>query len=211
MPPAAARAARRGPYSVHPGVEMMQRWVATLNAKSGRSLEEWVSLVRKSGPASEDAQREWLKARHGLGTNAAWWIVDRVHGRGEEDVNPQAYLAAAEGWVAAMYSGKRESLRPIHDQLIEAAQALGSDVRICPCKTIVPFYRKHVFAEIKPATNSRVDFGLALGAMKTPSRVESLGARAKGNRITHRIALAAAGEVDDEVLGWLRRAYDLNQ
>ena len=45
----------------------------------------------------------------------------------------------------------REALRALHDRIIELGVSLGDDVRICPCKTIVPLYRKHVFAEIKPA------------------------------------------------------------
>src|SRR3954464_7855734 len=32
----------RGMYSVHPGVSMMQRWIAELKQKTGRTLDEWV-------------------------------------------------------------------------------------------------------------------------------------------------------------------------
>lgn len=28
--------------------------------------------------------------------------------------------------------------------------------------------------------------------------------------VTHRIGLASPGEVDDEVVGWFQRAYDVN-
>src|SRR5215510_810421 len=60
-------------YSVHPGVVMVQKWVETLPEKTGRSLEEWISLVKKSGPKTEKERREWLKDKHKLGTNSAWW------------------------------------------------------------------------------------------------------------------------------------------
>src|SRR5262249_34008803 len=80
-------------------------------------------------------------------------------GRGLEDGDPEKYLEAAEGYVAAMFAGQRAGLRPIYDALIRIGRALGGDVKICPCKTIVPLYRRHVFAEIKPATNSRIDLG----------------------------------------------------
>ncbi len=33
-----------GPYSVHPGVAMVQKWIEELPGKTGRSLEEWISV-----------------------------------------------------------------------------------------------------------------------------------------------------------------------
>jgi hypothetical protein len=208
-----ARAARKSLYSVHPGVKMMQDWVATLKDKTGRSLEEWITLVKKDGPADVAKQREWLKSKHKLGTNSAWWIAERAAGRGGEDADPESYLRAAAGWVEAQYAGKKQPLRPLYDRLLEMALALGSDVRACPCKTIVPLYRRHVFAEIKPGSNTRIDLGLALkkAAGKIPKRLLPTGGAAKGDRITHRIPISAAGEIDDEVRRWLRVAYDLDE
>ncbi|HJY86909.1 MAG TPA: hypothetical protein VKE24_08740 [Candidatus Acidoferrales bacterium] len=34
-------------YGVHPSVAMVQKWVAELKEKTGRSLEEWIALVKK--------------------------------------------------------------------------------------------------------------------------------------------------------------------
>jgi hypothetical protein len=45
-------------YSVHPGVTIVQNWVATLKEKTGRSLEEWLALIRKSGPETERQRRD---------------------------------------------------------------------------------------------------------------------------------------------------------
>jgi hypothetical protein len=42
-----------GPYSVHPGVLQVQKWVQDLPAKTGRSLEEWLALARKAGIPTE--------------------------------------------------------------------------------------------------------------------------------------------------------------
>ena len=51
-----------------------------------------------------------------------------------------------------MYSGGKAGLRPIHDALLKLSRSLGDDVRVCPCKTIVPLYRNHVFAEMGATT-----------------------------------------------------------
>src|SRR5579884_966636 len=74
----------RSPYDVHPGVLVTQKWVRELAEKTGRSLEEWLRLVRDEGPAAEKERRDWLKKEHGLGTNSAWWIAERADGKGTE-------------------------------------------------------------------------------------------------------------------------------
>jgi Domain of unknown function (DUF5655)/Domain of unknown function (DUF4287) len=199
------------PYDVHPGIAMMQKWVTELIEKTGRSLEEWIELVKKEGPKGEKERREWLKSKYKLGTNSAWWIAECCEGKGE-DSDPEAYLAAAVRYVDEQYAGPKEKLRPIYDQLLGLGKSLGDDVRVCPCKTIVPLYRKHVFAQIKPTTNSRIDLGFALAAYKgkLPKRMIDTGGLAKKDRITHRIEIKAMNEVDDDVKKWLRTAYDID-
>jgi hypothetical protein len=87
---AATAAAPR--YDVHPGVAMVQKWVAELPAKTGRTrpvvhhrpaeplwvaelpaktgltLEQWAGLVKKSKLTTAE-KRDWLKREHGHGTN----------------------------------------------------------------------------------------------------------------------------------------------
>jgi hypothetical protein len=127
--------------------------------------------------------------------------------RGEAD--PDLYLEAAERDVETMFSGGKAKLRPLYDALLKLGLKTGKEAKACPCKTIVPLYREHVFAEIKPATNSRIDLGLALGSdtTKLPARIEAVK-NAKGNRITHRIAIEAVDQVDEFVERWLRKAYE---
>jgi hypothetical protein len=99
-------------------------------------------------------------------------------------------------------------LRPIYDELLQLGFSLGEDVKACPCKTMVPLYRNHVFAQIKPATRTRIDFGFALGARKGAGRLMETGGYAKKDRITHRIGLESVAQIDAEVKRWLKVAYD---
>jgi hypothetical protein len=202
----------RSIYSVHPSVAYAQSIINNLPKTTGKSIEEWIALVKKSGPRGEKERRDWLKKNYKLGGTTAWMIVDRVEGKGAEDTDPEAYLKSAVEFVEAMYAGAKAALRPIHDALINLGMSLGGDVKICPCQTIVPFYREHVFAQIKPATRTRIDFGLALkGAKKKPPRrLIDTGGLAKGDRITHRIEITSENEINDEVKTWLKMAYDLD-
>src|SRR4030095_15844454 len=107
-------------YGVHPGVVMVQKWIAELKAKTGRSLDEWVALAKKEGAASETDRRDWLKINHKLGTNSAW-IAARVEGKESEEDSPERYLAAAPKYVDEQYSGKNESLLPLYENGIPVA------------------------------------------------------------------------------------------
>jgi hypothetical protein len=198
-------------YSVHPGVLMTQKWVSTLKDKTGRSIDEWVALVEELGPKAEKGRREWLKQEYKLGTNSAWWIAERAARRGGPRGHlddPESYLRAAEQYVERMYSGPKADLRPLYEKLLALGLGLGKDVKACPCETMVPLYRRHVFAQIKPTTRTRIDMGFALGALKAEGRLIETGGFAKKDRITHRIPIASPADIDNEVKRWFRVAYE---
>lgn len=110
-----------------------------------------------------------------------------------------------------MFGGKKAGLRPIYDELLKLAFKLGEDVAVSPGKTIIPFYRRHVFAQVKPTTQARVDLGLSLRGVKPSGRLVTTGGEVKGDRITHRIGISSVKEMDREVRDWLTRAYDADK
>lgn len=204
-----AKAQTKPRFDVHPGVLMAQSVIAGMPEKTGRSLEEWVELVGKEGPPTEKERTAWLKATHGLGTNYAGFIAQTSVGKGEE-ITVEGYLQQAGQYVENLFAGPKAGLRPIYEALLAAGLKLGKDVRVCPCRTFVPLYRNHVFAQIKPATRTRIDLGLALKDTKTPKRLVDTGGFAKKDRITRRIEIASLDDIDDEVRRWMKAAYDMD-
>lgn len=189
---------------------MVASSMRNLLERTGKSADEWVKIVKKRGLADEPGRREWLKTENGFTSNYASWIAELSVGKGVEQTSPEAYLASAEATVDAMFAGKRTPLRPIYDRLLKLGLAAGRDAKACPCKTIVPLYREHVFAEIKPATNTRIDIGFALGARKASGRLVETGGYAKKNRITHRIPITSSDDIGPDVERWLHTAYELD-
>jgi hypothetical protein len=208
MAKTATKTAKKSNYGVHPGVLMTIKWIAELKQKTGRSLDEWLKLIKQDGPPSENERRDWLKSKFGLGTNSAWWLAERSVGKGQEASDPDQNLRAAEKYVEEMFSGKKEGLRPIYDALLKLGLNIGKEAKACPCQTIVPLYRNHVFAQIKPTNQTRIDLGLALGNLKTPRRLIDTGGYAKKDRITHRIEITTLKDIDQDVKRWLKVAYD---
>jgi len=183
---------------------MEEAGIRLLKERTGRTLEEWMKIVKKLGPPAERERIAWLKEAHGVTTNYALWIAKRADGGGS------AATYDPDAMVEAMFAGKKAGLRPIYDRMLKLAFELGKDVRISPCKTMVPFYRKHVFAQVKPATNTRVDVGFALKDMKASGKLVLTGGFEKGDRITHRIPVESPDGIDGEVKKWLKRSYEID-
>lgn len=198
-------------YDPHPGVAMVRNWIDTLKAKTGRDLDDWTAFIKSKGPKDNKSRRDWLKNEHGLGTNSAAWLADHAEGKGDlEEGDPNVYVARAADYVEVMFSGSKAALRPLYDKLYDFARSVGDDVGMSPGKTIVSIYRKHVIAQIKPTTRTRIDFGLALKDAPAKGRLIDTGGLAKKDRITHRIEITSADDVDAFVEKWLRKAYELD-
>ena len=56
-----------------------------------------------------------------------------------------------------------------------------------------------------PATNTRVEVGLNMKGVPGTARLEALP---PGGMCQYRVRLASTDEVDKELLGWIRKAYD---
>lgn len=200
-------------YDVHSATAMVAKWARELPAKTGRSLDEWAAFLRAECP--HDARKDqvaWLKSAHGLGSNTAAFVRDYTFDNATWDGDPERYLAMAPQYVAGQYAGAKAALRPVFDAVVTAARALGKDVKVCPCKTMVPFYRKRSFAEVRAGTRTRVDLFFALEEFPETDRLRLSPQRVKADdRLVHAVALASVADVDAEVRGWLKAAYDRDQ
>jgi hypothetical protein len=112
-----------------------------------------------------------------------------------EDVSPAEM-------VDRQYEGK-ETLRPIYERVLREVEALGGAVE--PRQTYVAFTNGRQFALAQPSTKTRVDLGLVLPDTPPTMRLREASSFGSG-RITHRVALAAPDDVDDEVRRWLADA-----
>jgi predicted transport protein len=183
--------------------DMMSAVSQSLAARTGRSLPEWVALVRASGldPLDQNAVRGWLRREHGVPQNSQWAIADAA--------------AREAGWVPPtvaqyvdmQYAGAKAALRPVYEALAAAIGGLGDDVTAEGRGTYIPFVRGRQFAAVAAAARDRVDLGLRLTA--PPASARLVPATGPG-QATHKVSLRDVGDVDDEVLGLLRAAYEQN-
>lgn len=170
--------------------------------RTGKTLDEWAAIVLKKGPKTTQERREWLKREHEFTTNYAAWVVERAEGD-DGEYQPDEF-------VEKLFAGPKAGLWPIYEALVKLAFSTGKDVTLTPCSTMVPIRRKHVIAQIKPSSKTRIDFGYALKDTAPTGRLVSTGGFEKGDRISHRIAITSVDEIDGEVKMWLKRAYEMD-
>ena len=166
--------------------------------KTGRPLEEWIKVVKEAGLEKHSEIITHLKSEHSFTHGFANFVALKAR---ESD----AASFDKDDLVEAQYNGK-ESLRPIYEKLLKAAQGLGNDVEVVPKKTSVSIRTGKQFALIQPTTKTRIDLGLKITGREPAGRLENSGPF--GSMCSHRVQLTDIAEVDDEVLGYLREAYE---
>ena len=88
-------------YDVHPAVAHEAAILENLPAKTGRSLAEWIQVIRAEGPATEPELREWLKTEKGVGTVTAWVIAQHACGSAEP-YDPEALVEAVRAKLTCL-------------------------------------------------------------------------------------------------------------
>jgi predicted transport protein len=172
-----------------------------LEERSGRLLADWIALVKGSGAEKRKERVEWLKREHGLGHSQASIVVEYAS-RGADYEAP-----SADELIESQYAGDRAPLRPLFEELRQRIESLGTDVSVEPRKAYVAFARDRQFALVEPSTKTRLDVGLSFPETAATDRLRPAGAFGT-ERTTHRVEVSSKDDLDDELVGWLRAAYE---
>ena len=172
-----------------------RKQLANIEAASGRSIPEWFSLVRGSGLTRAGEIRKWLIDEHGLTYGNANLVALQALKPDDAPVG--------EDQIDAIYAGKNAAVRPLHDAVMAAIGRFGSDIEVSPKKSYVALRRRKQFAMVGPGTGGRLDVGINLPDAPVGGRMEQTTGMAP-----RRVRVSDRNEIDAELIGWLRTAYD---
>jgi hypothetical protein len=180
--------------------EMKAAMIAGLREKTGKSLDEWLAILRSSRLTRHKEFVTLLKKEHGLTHGFANMIALQA-------LQTDSHTAAdTDALVSAQYAGAKAGLRAIYDALLAAVRKFGGDVEVAPKKAYVSLRRRKQFAIIQPSTATRVDVGINLKGAEPTARLEPSGSF--NAMVSHRVRLSKPSDVDAELLAWLKRAYE---
>jgi hypothetical protein len=184
-------------------VKAVATQLANIEKRTGKSLSQIVMIAQTWGLTKHSALRDRLKEELGVGYGDANALAHHVLNAVGSNGTPAAAPSVDES-VASYYAGPKAALRPIHDELMAAIGKFGA-FEIAPKKTYVSLRRKKQFAMIGPATNTAVEVGLNTTALSAGGRLVALP---PGGMCNFKVRLAGPGEVDKELIGWIRKAFD---
>ena len=174
-----------------------------IQTRTGKTLDELFAFIRETGLAKHGEIREALKRDLGMGHGDANALAG-AYLKSAGQVAGQSAGATSEDVLGSIYTGAKADLRPIHEKLLAALAELGT-FEIAPKKGYVSLRRKKQFATVGPTTKTRVDVGLNMKGVPATERLVELPA---GGMCQYRVSVTTSEEVDDELMAWVKQAYD---
>lgn len=182
--------------------ERQKKWFASVQASlerdTGKTLEQWVQIVRRDCPETRPrARTQWLKEVHGLGVNRAAHILSEAF--------PQAAgWDDAEALRAALWTD------PASTAILEALEAAVADfggLVTGQRKGFTAWSRTFQFAAAKPVKGGTAVLGLAVTPDASPRLLEPRN-ESWSERLKAKVALASPAEIDDEIRALLKAAWE---
>jgi hypothetical protein len=173
--------------------------IAGLREKTGKSLDEWLKILRASKLSRHKEFMTLLKGEHGLTHGFANMIALQC-------LQSDSHTAGdADSLVKAQYAGSKAAVRPIYDAVLTAVKKFGKEVEVSPKKAYVSLRRNKQFAILQPGAG-RLDVGINLKGIEPTARLEVAGSF--NAMVSHRVRVVKPEEVDKQLIGWLKQAYE---
>ena len=181
-----------------------QAYLDNIKAKTGKTPDELVRLAAARGLVGPGVKAEqivtWLRDDYGLGRGHAMAIVLILKSASQGK-------RTGDDAIARHFRGSKAKWRPPYDELLSRIRTFGPDVSVGPTESYISLLRSGKKFAVVQITSDRIDIGIKLKGMKPVGRAETAGAW--NSMVTHRVRISEPRQIDREILGWLRQAYEL--
>jgi Domain of unknown function (DUF4287)/Domain of unknown function (DUF5655) len=178
-----------------------QAYLDTVKAKTGKTPADFAKLASAKGLTKHGELVAWLKSDFELGHGHANAIVSVL-------LKSESRAASGDEKLEKLFSGKKAVWLEAVNALISSIKNLGVDIEALANETYVNILvDKKKFAIVQPSSAERLDIGIKMKGIAAEGRLEAAGSW--NNMVTHRVRVSDATEIDAELLGWVKQAYDL--
>jgi predicted transport protein len=165
---------------------------------TGKSLEQWIEIVKQKNFVKHSEIISFLKDEHGFTYGFANLVAHKSKGSDAGSVADTSVL------IEKQYKGK-ENLRPVYEKLLGEILKFGNDIEVAPKNAYVSLRRKKQFALLQPATKTRFEIGLILKGQEASGMLEIIPTA--NAMCSHKINIEKEADVTNEVLDWIKAAY----
>lgn len=180
--------------------ELEQEFMQTAQEKTGKSVEQWLAIIKSSGLSKPMEILNWLKTEHSLNHLQANFLSGLYLNNGQPVYQNEAALLENQ-FV------KCEAMRPVFEEVSDKILTLFPDTILIPKKTYLSYTANREFAaiNIKP---KEIRLGVDLGSepfTETLQKSKLVGAMP---RISHMLTIIDSSQLDEIVVAYLRQSYD---
>jgi predicted transport protein len=180
--------------------EIEKEFIDTAKTQTGKSLKEWLGLVKSSGIEKRNDILEWLKKGHGLKHMQAQLITGIYLNNG----NP-VYIN--ENALLENQFLKCPEVRPLFNDISEKIISAFQGVQLIPKKTYLSFTAVREFAaiNIKP---KEIRLGMDLGDEPFTDTIQKSKLTGPMPRISHMLIITEAKQLDKQAIKLLTQSYN---
>ncbi|MFY9151064.1 MAG: DUF5655 domain-containing protein [Prolixibacteraceae bacterium] len=166
---------------------------------TGKTLEQWIGIVKKQNFEKHGEILKFLKEQHSFTHGFANMVAMKSR---EADAGS---VENKDDLIEKQYKGK-QNLKPLYEKLIIEVLKFGKDVEVAPKNAYVCLRRKKQFVILQPATKTRFEIGINLKGQEPKGKLEAICT--SNAMCSHKINLTDIKDIDKEVIEWIKIAYD---
>jgi len=178
-------------------------YIDNIQTQTGMTSKDFLAAAEKKGLLKDGVKTQqivtWLKEEYGLGQGHAMAIVLIF----KNATQPQSSTSEA---IDKLFKGQKARWREPYDTLLAKIEQFGTDVSVDPTDTYISLLGNKKKFGIIQVTGERMDIGIKLKSQAAGGRFEEAGAW--NAMVTHRVRITDPGQIDAEVVEWLRQAYE---
>lgn len=180
--------------------EFEQEFIQTVKEKTGKTLEQWLPVLKKAGLSKQMEITNWLKTEHKLNHLQASLLAGLYLNNGEPVYQNETALLDSQ-------FAKCEEMRPLYNAVSEKILNGFPDSKLIPKKTYLSFTATREFAAItiKP---KEIRLGMDLGDMAFTETLQKSKLSGPMPRISHMIILTNINQFDKTVNEYLQLSYN---
>lgn len=179
--------------------QMGEAIIRNLKEKTGKSIDEWIEVLTKKELQDKKEIIAFLKTENGLGHFQAHKVFEHFNGKDNYE-DPSTF-------ADTIFNTKKS--KELYEFSKSKILEIAKDIRIQPCKTYIPFYRKNQFAILTKTKDEALILGINLPENQSNPRFSNK--QTKGSiRINAQTVIQSKADFDNEIISTLKEAYKAN-
>ncbi len=180
--------------------EFEKEFIQTAKEKTGKSLEEWLSIVKTFKLSKKMEILNWLKTKHQLNHMQAGFVAGIYLNNGKTVYSNEDNLLENQ-------FAKCEEMRSLFNSVSEKILKDFAGTQLIPKKTYLSFTNVREFAaiNIKP---KEIRLGIDLGDEPFTENLQKTKLTGPMPRISHMIVLTDVKQFNLQILNYLKKSYD---